>query len=243
MSISYKGLSAEQVAANRQRFGANVITFAVSPTLAEMLTTLNASWQVKWLFRISFILLLLLSFVEVIGINLLQDARYIYLKILALLICIYLLLLALTCVRYWLKYREARFQQQIADQKGLQLCRVIRNGNLVMIQRRDLVVRDVLILQPGDEIPADGYLLDSCDLLVNESMFSGNAHCIKSTEHADFDFSAQFATDHLVGGSWVLEGEGIMEVTAVGERTALASMLRKRVDDSESVLRVKLLFI
>ena len=243
MSISYKGLSAEQVAANRQRFGANVITFVVSPTLAEMLTTLNASWQVKWLFRISFILLLLLSFVEVIGINLLQDARYIYLKILALLICIYLLLLALTCVRYWLKYREARFQQQIADQKGLQLCRVIRNGNLVMIQRRDLVVRDVLILQPGDEIPADGYLLDSCDLLVNESMFSGNAHCIKSTEHADFDFSAQFATDHLVGGSWVLEGEGIMEVTAVGERTALASMLRKRVDDSESVLRVKLLFI
>jgi Ca2+-transporting ATPase len=101
----------------------------------------------------------------------------------------------------------------------------------------------VLILQQGDEIPADGYLLDSCDMLVNESMFSGNARCVKSTDHADFDFSAQFATDHLVGGSWVLEGEGIMEVTAVGERTALASMLRKRVDDSESVLRLKLLFI
>jgi Ca2+-transporting ATPase len=243
MSISYKGLSAEQVAANRQRFGANVITFAVSPTLAEMLTTLNASWQVKWLFRISFILLLLLSFVEVIGINLLQDAWYIYLKILSLLICIYLLLLALTCVRYWLKYREARLQQQIADQKGLQTVRAIRNGHLVMLERRDVVVRDVLILQQGDEIPADGYLLDSCDMLVNESMFSGNARCVKSTDHADFDFSAQFATDHLVGGSWVLEGEGIMEVTAVGEPTALASMLRKRVDDSESVLRLKLLFI
>ena len=138
---------------------------------------------------------------------------------------------------YWLKTRETRLQQQIANQKGLQLCRVIRNGNLVMIQRRDLVVRDVIILQKGDEIPADGYLLDSCDMVVNESMFSGNAHCVKSTDHADFDLSAQFATDHLVGGSWILEGEGIMEVTAVGERTALASMIRQRVDESESVIR------
>lgn len=237
MSIHYRGLSAEQVAANRQKFGANVITFIISPSLAEKISSLNASWQVKWLFRTSFVLLLLLMFMEVIDITIIQDIWFIYLLISAIILLIYLLLVLLSCIRYWLKTRETRLQQQIANQKGMQLCRVIRNGNLVMIQRRDLVVRDVIILQKGDEIPADGYLLDSCDMVVNESMFSGNAHCVKSTDHADFDLSAQFATDHLVGGSWILEGEGIMEVTAVGERTALASMIRQRVDESESVIR------
>ena len=68
MSIHYIGLSAEQVAANRQKFGANVITFIISPSLAEKISSLNASWQVKWLFRTSFVLLLLLMFMEVIGI-------------------------------------------------------------------------------------------------------------------------------------------------------------------------------
>ena len=237
MSIHYRGLSAEQVAANRKKFGANVIPFIISPSLAEKISSLNASWQVKWLFRTSFVLLLLLMFMEVIDITIIQDIWFIYLLIFAIILFIYLLLVLLSCIRYWLKTRETRLQQQIANQKGMQLCRVIRNGNLVMIQRRDLVVRDVIILQKGDEIPADGYLLDSCDMVLNESMFSGNAHCVKSTDHADFDLSAQFATDHLVGGSWILEGEGIMEVTAVGERTALASMIRQRVDESESVIR------
>ena len=69
MSIHYRGLSAEQVAANRQKFGANVITFIISPSLAQKISSLNASWQVKWLFRTSFVLLLLLMFMEVIDIT------------------------------------------------------------------------------------------------------------------------------------------------------------------------------
>lgn len=237
MSIHYRGLSAEQVAANRQKFGANVITFVISPSLAEKISSLNASWQVKWLFRTSFVLLLLLMFMEVIDVTIIQDIWFIYLLIFAIILFIYLLLVLLSCIRYWLKTRETRLQQQIANQKGMQLCRVIRNGNLVMIQRRDLVVRDVIILQKGDEIPADGYLLDSCDMVVNESLFSGNANCIKSTDHADYDFSAVFATNQLLGGSWLIEGEGIMEVTAVGDRTAFAHMIHKRVNDTESIFQ------
>lgn len=237
MSIPYRGLSAEQVAENRQKFGTNVITFAMSPKWAEKISSLNAYWQVKWLFRATFVLLLLLSFIEVIGIDISINVWYVYLEIIAIFMLIYILLFLLTSVRYWLKYREMRLLQQITDQKSQQTLRVIRNGHLVWIQRKEIVVGDVIILQKGDEIPVDGYLLDSCDMVVNESLFSGNAHCVKSTDHAEFDFSAQFATDHIVGGSWVLEGEGIMEVTAVGNRTVYAGILRKQADDSPSIFR------
>ena len=180
MSIHYRGLSAEQVAANRQKFGANVITFIISPSLAEKISSLNASWQVKWLFRTSFVLLLLLMFMEVIGITIIQDIWFIYLLIFAIILLIYLLLVLQSCIRYWLKTRETRLQQQIANQKGMQLCRVIRNGNLVMIQRRDLVVRDVIILQKGDEIPADGELLESTSLRIDESNFTGELYANKT---------------------------------------------------------------
>ena len=234
MSIHYRGLSAEQVAENRQKFGANVITFTISPRLAQKLTTLNASWQVKLLFFVSFLLLLLLTFMEVIGIDITLDIWFIYLEFIAMFMFVYFLMVILTCAQYWLKLRETRLQQQISNQKGLYPFRVIRNGILVMIPRREIVVHDVIILQSGDEIPADGYLLDSCDLVVNESLFSGNAYCIKSTDHADYDLSAMFSTNKLVGGSWVLDGEGIMEVTAVGDRTVYAGMIRKRMDDSTS---------
>lgn len=237
MSIPYRGLSAEQVAENRQKFGANVITFAMSPKWVEKISSLNAYWQVKWLFRATFVLLLLLSFIEVIGIDISINVWYVYLEIIAIFMLIYILLFSLTSVRYWLKYREMRLQQQITDQKSQQTLRVIRNGHLVWIQRKEIVVRDVIILQKGDEIPADGYLLDSCDMVVNESMFSGNAHCVKSTDHADYDFSAVFATNQLLGGSWLIEGEGIMEVTAVGDRTAFAHMIHKRVNDTESIFQ------
>ena len=132
----------------------------------------------------------------------------------------------MTGISCWIEYSNNKLFRQITQQKDLREVKVIRNGNVVIIPRKEIVVHDVIILQKGDEIPADAYLLDSCDMLVNESIFTGTSRCLKSTSHADFDFDATFATNYVVGGSWVLDGEAIVEVCAVGNCTVAAKTLQ-----------------
>ncbi|MDE6176211.1 MAG: haloacid dehalogenase, partial [Paramuribaculum sp.] len=89
--------------------------------------------------------------------------------------------------------REFELLNQVNDDEPVQ---VIRNGgNAVEIPKKDVVVGDIVILNTGDEIPADGRLIEAVTLNVDESTLTGEPICHKTTVEADFDPEATFASD------------------------------------------------
>lgn len=101
-----------------------------------------------------------------------------------------------------------------------ELVEVIRNGNATAVPKKDIVVGDVVLLATGAEVPADGRLLEAVSLSVDESTLTGESvFRKKSTNKEDFEEDATYPTDHVLRGTKVMEGHGIFEVEAVGDKT------------------------
>lgn len=94
--------------------------------------------------------------------------------------------------------------------------KTVRGGAVCEIPRSEIVVGDTVLLCQGDEIPADGTLLDSHSMIVDESALDGEAHTPKSASHA--------ADSQLFRSSIVAQGDGVMQVSAVGDATKLARL-------------------
>lgn len=111
---------------------------------------------------------------------------------------------------------EFNLLNQVNDDEPVQ---VIRGGKATEVPKRDIVVGDIVVLTTGCEIPADGELLEATSLHVDESTLTGEPICAKSTRPEDFDPNATFPTHHVMRGTKVMEGHGLMRTTAVGDRT------------------------
>lgn len=112
--------------------------------------------------------------------------------------------------------KEFALLNQVNDEEPVQ---VVRNGNMTSIPRRDIVVGDIVFLSTGNEIPADGKLLEAVSLNVDESTLTGEPLAHKTTVEADFDPDATYPGDMVLRGTKVMEGHGVMRVTAVGDET------------------------
>ena len=97
------------------------------------------------------------------------------------------------------------------------LVKVIRNGNICQVTKKEVVVGDIVILETGEEVPADGELLDSVSLQINESTLTGEPVCKKNTNPADFIDDATYPSNHAMKGTTVVDGHGIMKVLKVGD--------------------------
>ncbi len=119
---------------------------------------------------------------------------------------------------YFEKKAEDEFKilNQVNDDESVQ---VIRDGNPTQVPKRDVVVGDILILNTGEEIPADARLLEATSLNVDESTLTGEPMASKTTDPEHFDAEATFPSDHVMRGTRVMEGHGIAEVYAVGDAT------------------------
>ena len=96
---------------------------------------------------------------------------------------------------------------------------VIRDGNVQEVSRKDIVVGDVVVLNTGDEVPADGVLLQAQSLQINESTLTGEPMIAKTTVEADFDDEATYPSNKVLRGTTVVDGNGIMRVELVGDAT------------------------
>ena len=96
---------------------------------------------------------------------------------------------------------------------------VIRDGNVQEVSRKDVVVGDVVVLNTGDEVPADGVLLQAQSLQINESTLTGEPMIAKTTVEADFDDEATYPSNKVLRGTTVVDGNGIMRVELVGDAT------------------------
>lgn len=120
--------------------------------------------------------------------------------------------------------------------------KVIRNGNICQITRKDVVVGDIIILETGEEIPADGHLIEAISLQVNESTLTGEPIIAKTINEADFDEEATYPSNMVMRGTTVVDGHGIMEVELVGDATSYGKVYEgSQIDNNiETPLQVQL---
>lgn len=97
--------------------------------------------------------------------------------------------------------------------------KVIRDGKVCQISRQELAVGDVTLLDAGEEVPADGNLLNSCMLCVNESTLTGEPMVRKSHLPEALDPEATYPTNRIYRGTTIIEGHCTMQVTDVGDST------------------------
>lgn len=110
---------------------------------------------------------------------------------------------------------------------------VIRSGNAIQIQRKDVVVGDIVVVNTGEEIPADGELLEAVSLNIDESTLTGEPIAHKTVNPEDFDHEATFPSNHAMKGTKVMEGHGVMRVLAVGDKTENGKVfVAAQIDDS-----------
>ena len=110
--------------------------------------------------------------------------------------------------------------------------RVIRNGHVSEIPRKEVVVGDVVLLETGEEVPADGKLLEATSLLINESSLTGEPSTSKTTDEAHFHKDATYADNMVMRSTTVLDGHGIMEVIAVGDATEIGKVAQQSTEET-----------
>lgn len=96
---------------------------------------------------------------------------------------------------------------------------VVRDGKVQEVSRKEIVVGDIVKLNTGDEVPADGILLDANSLQINESTLTGEPVISKTTVEAEFDSEATYPSNRVLRSTTVVNGHGIMCVDLVGDAT------------------------
>ncbi len=113
------------------------------------------------------------------------------------------------------------------------LVKVVRNGRFQSVAKREIVVGDVVILDTGEEVPADGTVVRAVSLEVDESKLTGESIAAKKGAEGTRDSDSENAYPYyrLLSGTNVVSGNGVMEITAVGDYTDVAKTIRAASED------------
>lgn len=207
----YTGLTDAQVTESRARNGANVLT----PPRREPL------WrQFLEKFEDPIIRILLVALLASVGIAAFEyfgegHGPSVFFEPAGIFVAVMLA----TCIGFWFEVKANQafnVLNQVNDDEPVQ---VIRNGQPVEISRRDVVVGDIVVLNTGNEVPADGELLEAVSLQVNESTLTGEPVVKKSVRPEDFDKEATYPTNHVLRGTTLVDGHGICRILKVGDAT------------------------
>ena len=221
----FTGLTDAQVAESRSKHGVNILT----PPEKEPL------WK-RFLGKFSdpLIIILLIAGALSIGISFyeflaLDEGGSVFFEPVGIFIAI-LLATGLAFIFELKADKEFALLNQVNDDEPVQ---VIRNGNAMQVGRKDVVVGDIVILNTGEEVPADGELLEAVSLNIDESTLTGEPMCHKTTDPEQFDPEATFPSNHAMRGTKVMEGHGVMRVFAVGDKTENGKVFEAaQIDDS-----------
>ena len=132
---------------------------------------------------------------------------------------IFFAIMLASCVGFFFEVKANRAFDVLNTVNDDILVTVVRNGKITEVPRKDIVVGDIVMLGTGDEIPADGHLLEAVSLQVNESTLTGEPMIGKTTNPADFDEEATYPSNVVMRGTTVVDGHGVMQVEKVGDAT------------------------
>ena len=221
----YSGLTPAQVEESRRKHGANVLTPPEKePLWKQFLEKFGDPLII--ILMIAGALSIGISFYEYFG---LDEGAAVFFEPAGIFVAI---LLATGLAFYFELQADKEFTilNQVNDDEAVE---VVREGNTTMIPRKDVVVGDVVVLNTGEEVPADAELLEATSLHLDESTLTGEPMCVKSVDEKDFDDKATYPTNHVMKGTKVMEGHGICRVLAVGDHTEQGKVFEAvQIDDS-----------
>lgn len=141
-----------------------------------------------------------------------------------------------TTVAHILEAQNEKTFQSLNEVNDDTKVKVYRNGhNVCQVARKDIVKGDIIILEAGEEVPADAKLLSCMNLIMNESSLTGEPQCAKTTNPEEFDKDATYPSNHIMKGCTVMEGDCVAEVFAVGDSTACGKVFEAaQVKDGEA---------
>ncbi len=222
---TYTGLTAAEVEASRRQHGANVLT---PPKRAS-------AWQLFLAkFRDPLITILLVAGALSVGIACYEYWRLgaggrAFFEPAGIFVAIFLA----TGIAFRFEQKANREFSLLTQADDDEAVDVVREGNVTRVARRDVVVGDIVLLGVGAEVPADGDLLRGVQLQVDESSLTGEPLCLKSARPEDADPQATYPTHRVLRGTKVMEGHGLMRVTAVGDATECGKVFTAaQVDNS-----------
>lgn len=207
----YTGLTAREVAQSRSKYGENVLTPpAKAPLWLQFLDKFRDPLIIILL--IAGALSILISCYEYFALG---DGPTVFFEPVGIFVAIMLA----TGLSFYFEYqadKEFAILNKVNDDEPVE---VIRDSNTTLIPRREVVVGDIVVINTGEEIPADGELMESTLLNVDESTLTGEPMCAKTTVASEFDSQATFPSNHVMKGTKVMEGHGVMRVIAIGDHT------------------------
>ncbi len=212
----YKGLSNQEVMESRQRHGDNTLT----PPKRESVWKLYLEK-----FSDPVIKVLLVAAVLSLGISIIENE---YAETIGIIAAI----LLATGIGFYFEYDAGKKFDLLSAVGEETQVKVIREEKIHTIPRRDVVVGDVAIIENGEEIPADGELMEATSLQVNESSLTGELMVEKSVNPEDFDSESTYPTNHVMRGTTVTDGHGVMRVIRVGDATEIGKVARQSTETS-----------
>ena len=220
------GLSDEQVQKSRNTYGWNLLTPPKRPSMWKL-------YLEKFNDPVIRILLVAAFFSLVISII---EGEY------AETIGIFFAIFLATGIGFYFEY-DANKKFDLLNAVGEETpVTVRRNGKIQEIPRKEVVVGDIVILNTGEEVPADGTLLEAISLQINESTLTGELMVNKTTDEASFDDEATYPSNEVMRGTTVTDGHGVMRVNKVGDATEIGKVATQATEASgeETPLNIQL---
>ena len=213
-SKHYSGLTNEQIEASRQQYGKNILTPPARTPLWKLFLEKFKDPIIKILLAAALLSLIISiihnEYAETIG--------------------IFAAIFLATGVAFWFEMDANRKFELLNQVNDDILYKVIRNGNIHEVAKQDIVVGDIVVLETGEEIPADGELIEAISLQVNESTLTGEPVISKTTNPEHFDKEATYPSNHVLRGTTIANGRCIYEVKKVGDATEFGKVAEKATE-------------
>ena len=215
-----RGLTEEQVIASRREHGNNVLTPPARDSLWK---------QFLHKFDDPLIKILLVALLLSVGLSIYEyfwlDAG---IKVMFEPLGIFLAIVLATLVGFLVEVnanKKFRLLNQTDDQVKV---KVVRSGHVTQVPQCDVVVGDIVILETGEKVPADGTVMESINLTVDESSFTGEPSAWKThdVDAASREKDATYPANCLLRASTVIEGGAVMRVDRVGDKTEYGKVYR-----------------
>lgn len=226
MKFNYAGLSDDAVLSSRQQHGDNAVTTQEVETF----------WD-KFVANFKDPIILILVVALVITVTLSIFGYVPWYEGIGIAVAVALA----TLVATWSEYSNENEFQRLLEEASMIQVKVFRNGHLLEIPINDLVVGDYVLLQPGDTIPCDGFLLGG-HIEVDQAALTGESEPVKKLPVADENADIDEEKNKLFRASLIDDGEAVMKVTAVGDHTEYGKTMKELVsaEDRLSPLQEKL---
>ncbi len=136
-----------------------------------------------------------------------------------------------TTVGFYFECDAARRFNVLTAMNEDQMVKVRREGHVTQVRRRDIVVGDIILVEVGDEIPADAQLVEAVNLQVDESSLTGEPLATKSLNH-EANAGEAYPADVILRSTMVMNGHGTAVVTAVGDATEIGKVAQRSTENT-----------